>query len=87
MSTSFFSLFYVCVQEQGQVAFLAGKKNGNAVWRNSAKRKLRAAWQQRKQEVGRFDIILLAHRNITKQSSHELARVLDDVLFREGLLE
>ncbi|MCL2024804.1 MAG: ribonuclease P protein component [Coriobacteriia bacterium] len=28
-----------------RVAYVAGKKNGNAVWRSRAKRKLRAAWR------------------------------------------
>lgn len=28
-------------KSSGRVAFVAGKKNGNAVWRNSAKRRMR----------------------------------------------
>ena len=50
----------------GRVAFIAGKKNGNAVWRNSAKRRMRAVccdlggpWQN-------LTILFIANRKTTQ---------------------
>lgn len=48
----------------GRVAFIAGKKNGNAVWRNAAKRRMRALYSELDGPWCGFDIIFLAKRNI-----------------------
>ena len=69
------------------MAFLAGKKNGNAVWRNAAKRKLRAAWDLKKIPVGEYDILLVAKKQITEKNAHEIAHQIDTVVSREGLLQ
>lgn len=50
----------------GRVAFIAGKKNGNAVWRNAAKRRMRALCVELDGPWQGFDIIFLAKRNILK---------------------
>jgi ribonuclease P protein component len=47
----------------GRVAFVAGKKLGNAVWRNRAKRRMRAAYQQLGGPWPGFDIVFIAGRN------------------------
>lgn len=44
----------------GRVAFIAGKKNGNAVWRNSAKRRLREIYKGNKDLLNGFAILLIA---------------------------
>lgn len=56
----------------GRVAFIAGKKNGNAVWRNAAKRRMRALCDELEGPWPGFDVILLAKRNILKMSYHRL---------------
>lgn len=48
----------------GRVAFIAGKKNGNAVWRNAAKRRMRALCTEFNGPWPGLDIIFLAKRNI-----------------------
>jgi ribonuclease P protein component len=52
----------------GRVAFIAGKKNGNAVWRNAAKRRMRALCQELKGPWSGYDVIFLAKRNILTKS-------------------
>ena len=44
----------------GRVAFIAGKKNGNAVWRNSAKRRMREVCRAMGGPWSGFDVIFLA---------------------------
>ena len=46
----------------GRVAFIAGKKNGNAVWRNAAKRRMRALCADSGGSISGLDI--LAKRRI-----------------------
>lgn len=58
----------------GRVAFIAGKKNGNAVWRNAAKRRMRALCDELKGPWSGFDVIFLAKRNILKVSYHKLIK-------------
>lgn len=48
----------------GRVAFIAGKKNGNAVWRNAAKRRMRALCADFGGSVPGLDIVFLAKRRI-----------------------
>lgn len=50
----------------GRVAFIAGKKQGNAVWRNSAKRRMRAVCKDSKVHWAEYDVIFLAKQNILK---------------------
>ena len=47
----------------GRVAFVAGKKLGNAVWRNRAKRRMRAACQQLQMEWPGYDVVFIANRH------------------------
>lgn len=46
----------------GRVAFIAGKKSGKAVWRNSAKRRLRAVCREVGGPWPEHDVLFLAKR-------------------------
>lgn len=52
--------------QKGRVAFIAGKKNGNAVWRNAAKRRMRAIYTELNGPWSGYDVIFLAKRNILR---------------------
>ena len=48
--------------QPGRVAFVAGKKLGNAVWRNRAKRRMRAACRQLADSIEGCDIVFVASK-------------------------
>ena len=87
IATPFFSLFVRSVDAPGRVAFIAGKKNGGAVWRNQAKRKLRAAWHQATATPQDYDVLLVANKKTATVSSTEIAKVLDTALNDAGLIQ
>ena len=51
----------------GRVAFIAGKKLGNAVWRNGAKRRMREVCRLSGGPWNGFDVIFLARRHVLKE--------------------
>lgn len=51
--------------QTGRVAFIAGKKLGNAVWRNSAKRRMREICRACGGPFQTFDVIFLAKKPLT----------------------
>lgn len=53
---------------RGRVAFIAGKKLGNAVWRNNAKRRMRAICRDLGGPWPGSDVIFLAKSNIGRVS-------------------
>lgn len=53
---------------RGRVAFIAGKKHGNAVWRNSAKRRMRAICRDLQGPWAGYDVIFLAKSPVTRAS-------------------
>lgn len=53
---------------QGRVAFIAGKRAGNAVWRNSAKRRMREICRCDSIELEGLNVLFVAKSNIMKDS-------------------
>lgn len=60
--------------QMGRVAFVAGKKLGNAVWRNRAKRRMRALCRDLGGPWPNCDVIFLARRQTTQAT---YSKVLD----------
>ena len=58
----------------GRVAFIAGKKHGNAVWRNSAKRRLREIYRAHAELLNEYDVLFVARSGILASS---YSKVLD----------
>lgn len=56
----------------GRVAFIAGKKNGGAVWRNSAKRRLREIYRKSKDKLEGYDVLLVAKSAIMQASFNDV---------------
>ena len=52
--------------QNGRVAFIAGKKNGNAVWRNKAKRRMRALYRDLDMDFPGYDMVLMARKQINE---------------------
>ncbi|MGN0262586.1 MAG: ribonuclease P protein component [Eggerthellaceae bacterium] len=59
--------------QKGRVAFVAGKKLGNAVWRNAAKRRMRAVCRDLGGPWAGYDVVFIARKSIT---SSEYSKVL-----------
>jgi len=75
---SLYSLSYTTQAEAeaapaGRVAFIAGKKLGGAVWRNRAKRVLRAALAQTGGTRAGYDVLLVANAHTAASSSNDVA--------------
>ncbi|MCL2324676.1 MAG: ribonuclease P protein component [Actinomycetia bacterium] len=67
----------------GRVAFLAGKRLGNAVWRNRAKRVLRTALAAAGGVPANVDLLLIANSRTPSGSSNDIAEEIA-VLFRKA---
>ena len=70
---------------RGRVAFVAGKKLGNAVWRNRAKRRMRSLYNDLNIQFIGFDVVFLAKRSINISPYNEIIKrakkVLNDTCF------
>ena len=60
--------------QNGRVAFIAGKKLGNAVWRNAAKRRMREIYRANSSLLAGKDLLFIARRPIMDAS---YSKVLD----------
>ncbi|MDO5117020.1 MAG: ribonuclease P protein component [Eggerthellaceae bacterium] len=58
----------------GRVAFIAGKKLGNAVWRNRAKRRMRAVCKDIGGPWRGLDVVLLAKNSINEAQYIDLLK-------------
>lgn len=64
----------------GRVAFIAGKKNGNAVWRNSAKRRLRAVCHDIGGPWPELNVIFMANRKTTRVDYQKLVSTCEKIM-------
>lgn len=72
---------------QSRATFVAGKKLGNAVTRNRAKRHLREALRPRFLEIPKgYDFVLIARSNIAQAPFTEIVQAVEQVLQRAQLL-
>lgn len=80
INTPFFTLIVLSDGKQhgrnGRAAFVAGKRNGNAVWRNRAKRRMRALFRDSADAFDGMDAVFLARRNINDASYDDLSAYL-----------
>lgn len=63
----------------GRVAFIAGKKNGNAVWRNAAKRRMRNVCSALGGPWPGIDIVFLAKKNVMALSYSKVCQECEKV--------
>ena len=61
----------------GDIAFIAGKKNGNAVWRNRSKRKLREVYKKLKFNE-EFKVLLIANKKINEYKLNEMVKDIEE---------
>ena len=64
----------------GRVAFIAGKKNGNAVWRNAAKRRMREIYRYVKDDIGDLDILFIAKPPLLEDSYSKVLRTCENTI-------
>ncbi|MBI5303836.1 MAG: ribonuclease P protein component [Chloroflexi bacterium] len=66
--------------------FVAGKKLGNAVARNRAKRRLREAMRHRLTQIASgYDIIVIARTGVVRATFNELDTAIETLIQRAGL--
>lgn len=70
---------------KGRVAFIAGKRLGNAVWRNAAKRRMRALCRELGGPWAGYDVIFLAKSSLTTSSYSKVLSACGKTLSRSGL--
>lgn len=90
VNTPELSLIVLCTEGQhdqhGRVAFIAGKKQGNAVWRNRAKRRMRAACQEIGGPFAGYDVAFVARRQINEKAYSDVIDHLKKGLEKAGII-
>lgn len=71
---------------EGRVAFIAGKRLGNAVKRNRGRRVLRAAARQAGGPWHGFDVVLIARADTLTANTDQVTAGINQVVRRAGLL-
>lgn len=71
---------------KGRVAFIAGRKLGNAVWRNKAKRRMREACRAVGGPIPGYDVAFVARKQVTECDYGDLVTHLRDNLSKYNLL-
>lgn len=88
LNTPFLTLIVLPVKQHdhsGRVAFIAGKKNGNAVWRNSAKRRMREVARSLGAPWEGYDVAFLARRKILSAPYQDVLSSVEKTLKKNGL--
>ncbi|MDO4289867.1 MAG: ribonuclease P protein component [Eggerthellaceae bacterium] len=70
---------------RGRVAFIAGKKLGNAVWRNAAKRRMRSLCGDLGGPWAGYDVIFLAKSTINEASYSKVVAACERTIRRSPL--
>ena len=71
----------------GRVAFIAGKKLGNAVWRNKAKRRMREACRSVGGPFPGYDVAFVARKGTTEVVYTDMISHLKSKVEQTGLLK
>ena len=91
MNTPGLSLIVSCNEGQhdrnGRVAFIAGKKLGNAVWRNRAKRRMRAICRQVGGPFPGYDVAFVARKRVNEITYENMINQVSRKLAETGLIE
>ena len=66
---------------RGEVAFIAGKKNGNAIWRNKSKRRLREIYKQLNIKKP-YKTLLIANKNTNKEDFNKIIKEIKNKIKR-----
>lgn len=71
---------------EGRVAFVAGKKLGNAVWRNRAKRRMRGLCREVGGPFPGWDVVFVARRSATQADFAKMKRNVKSALERAEVI-
>ena len=81
-NTPYLTLIVLRNEEQhgqfGRVAFIAGKKQGNAVWRNRAKRRMRSICHDIEGNISGYQIVYLAKQKLLQERYDVVLSCIDE---------